>query len=101
MKTAISIIGIVFLVVLLKTPSACSTTKRSKPCTQCPQYAEQLERVESFIYEIQAKDSIINHMNNAYTELLSENQLFSSMLSEIENEPGGSEILHTIYNNKK
>tara|TARA_X000001382_G_C3135659_1_gene167869 strand:+ start:458 stop:622 length:165 start_codon:yes stop_codon:yes gene_type:complete len=33
-----------------------------------------------------------------YERLVDENQIFSSMLAEIENEPGGHEMLKKLYN---
>lgn len=44
-------------------------------------------------------DSVaINTLEKDYYELWEENQIFSSMLSEIENEPGGHEILKKLWN---
>ena len=63
----------------------------------CIRYHEQLERVECFIYEIQFKDSIINQMEKDYIEQWEENQVFSSMLGEVENEPGGYKILNKLW----
>ncbi len=39
-------------------------------------------------------------MEKDYVELWEENQIFSSMLSEIENEPGGSDIINKLWNIK-
>ena len=64
----------------------------------CKKYYEQKDRLECFIYEIQNKDSVINQMEKDYLEQWEENQIFSSMLSEIENENGGHEILYKLYN---
>ena len=63
----------------------------------CIRYHEQLERVECFMYEIQAKDSVINQMEKDYIEQWVDNQIFSSMFAEIENEPGGHEILNKLW----
>ena len=63
----------------------------------CERYHEQKERVLCFIYEIQYKDSVINQMREDYIEQWEENQVFSSMLSEIENEPGGYEIVEKLW----
>jgi len=47
-------------------------------------------------------DSInIEILGSNYVELWEENQLFSSMLSGIENEPGGHEILKTLYDKQR
>ena len=40
---------------------------------------------------------VIKQLEKNYLELWEENQLFSSMLSEIENEPGGHEILKKLW----
>jgi hypothetical protein len=96
MKTSISIIGIIFLVVLLKTPNACTTTKKSKPCKECPEFTQQIDSLKK---KIQIDSVTIKIIETDLDELWAENQLFSSMLSEIENEPGGHEILKTLYQN--
>ena len=67
----------------------------------CKRYYEQKDRVDCFIYEIQHKDSIINQMENDYIEQWEENQIFSSMLSEVENQPGGHKIIYELYNRYK
>ena len=63
----------------------------------CEKYNEQKDRVLCFIYEIQYKDSIINQMKEDYKEQWRENQIFSSMLDEIENEPGGHRIVKKLW----
>jgi hypothetical protein len=63
----------------------------------CNKYHEQSDRIECFIYEIQSKDSIINQMEKDYIEQWEENQIFSSMLAEIENEPAGHKMLHKLW----
>ena len=60
-------------------------------------YYEQKDRVGSFIYEIQHKDSVINQIRKDYIEQWEENQVFSSMLAEIENEPGGHKMLKKLW----
>ena len=67
----------------------------------CIKYREQLERIECFIYEIQVKDSIINQMKEDYKEQWRENQIFSSMLAEIENEPEGHRIVEKLWSLQK
>ena len=48
------------------------------------------------------QDSIhIEMVEYNYNVLWNENQIFSSMLSEIENEPGGHEILKTLYDKQR
>ena len=39
----------------------------------------------------------LDTIERAYENIENENQIFSSMLSEIENEPGGHEILSKLY----
>jgi hypothetical protein len=58
---------------------------------------EQIKKLKEKIH----MDSItINQMEKDYVELWEENQIFSSMLSEIENEPGGYEIINKLWNIK-
>jgi len=56
--------------------------------------------VETFQYEIQAKDSIINSLEKEINIQWEENAIFSSMLAQIENEPGGSGILSRLWKNQ-
>ena len=73
---------------------SCSTTKKAKPCTQCPSYTKQIESLKKKI----TIDSItLDQASKDYYELWEENQTFSSMLAEIENEPGGHEILEKLW----
>ena len=73
----------------------CSTGRKTKPCTQCPQYTENIDKLKLKVYN----DSItMKAMELDYLVLWEENQIFSSMLSEIENEPGGHEILKKLWN---
>ena len=49
---------------------------------------------------LKTKDSNLDNTSNNFIdceEVLRENQIFSSMLAEIENEPGGSEILKKLW----
>ena len=64
-------------------------------------YYEQKDRLGSFIYEIQHKDSVINQMRKDYIEQWEENQVFSSMLAEVENEKGGHEIIERLWSLQK
>ena len=41
---------------------------------------------------------VYQQLSDDYEKLWNENQKFSSMLSEIENEPGGHKILKKLYN---
>jgi len=63
----------------------------------CVQYHEERDRVETFQYEIQSKDSIINRLEDEIALQWDENAIFSSMLAQIENEPGGSGILRRLW----
>tara|TARA_R110002020_G_scaffold5039_1_gene21459 strand:- start:42 stop:284 length:243 start_codon:yes stop_codon:yes gene_type:complete len=76
----------------------CSTVRKAKPCDQCPQYTQQIDSLKK---KIKIDSITLNQVNKDYYELWEENQLFSSMLSEIENEPGGHEILKTLYDKHK
>lgn len=91
-------ISIIFIFITCTTcigPS-CKSVKKTKPCTQCPQYTE-LNDLKLKIYN----DSIaMKAMESDYLILWEENQIFSSMLSEIENEPGGHEILKKLWDEK-
>ena len=61
-------------------------------------YPEQIQKLRERIHI----DSLtINQMEKDYVEQWEENQIFSSMLSEIENEPGGHEIIEKIWNQIK
>jgi hypothetical protein len=56
-----------------------------------------IDRIEN-IEKKYIEDSItIEILGSDYVELWRENQIFSSMLSEIENEPGGHEILKKLW----
>ena len=85
-------INILILFVAFK---SCNTHKKAKPCKQCPQYTNTIDSLELIIHS----DSItMDLMEYEYSVLWEENQRFSSMLSEIENEPGGHEILQKLWN---
>ena len=43
----------------------------------------------------------IEHLEKQVDDLQTENNIFTSMLGEIENEPGGHEILEKLYNEFK
>jgi len=43
----------------------------------------------------------LSFLQNEYNNMWEENQIFGSMLGEIESEPGGSEILYKLYNKHK
>lgn len=76
----------------------CNISKSTKPCTQCPQYTENINKLKKKI----SNDSIaMDQLGSDYVELWKENQIFSSMLSEIENEPGGHEILKKLWDDSK
>ena len=73
----------------------CTTQKKTKPCGQCPQYTETIDSLELRIHS----DSVtMDLMEYEYLVLWEENQRFSSMLAEIEGEPGGHEILDKLWN---
>ncbi len=56
-----------------------------------------IDRIEN-LEKKYIEDSItIEILGSDYVEVWSENQIFSSMLSEIENEPGGHEILKKLW----
>ena len=56
-----------------------------------------IDRIEN-LEKKYIEDSItIEILGSDYVEVWRENQIFSSMLSEIENEPGGHEILKKLW----
>jgi len=73
---------------------SCSTTKKAKPCTQCPSYTKQIDSLKK---KILIDSMTLEQANKDYYELWEENQIFSSMLAEIENEPGGHKILTKLW----
>jgi len=59
----------------------------------------ELEKsVKSLEEESQNYFAYLDTIERAYENIENENQIFSSMLAEIENEPGGHEILKKLYN---
>lgn len=79
---------------MILTIVGCGTNKKAAPCGQCPHYTQEINLLKSKIVE----DSlVIKTMERDYISLFDENQIFSSMLSEIENEPGGHEILEKLW----
>lgn len=92
------IIPTIGLYFILYSIGSCSTPKRTKPCTQCPQYTQTIDSLELIIHT----DSVtMDLMEYEYLILWEENQIFSSMLSQIENEPGGHEILQKLWNEQR
>ena len=86
------IIALVFILV-----PTCHTQKKTKPCSQCPQYTELHERVK-VLEKRHLDDSItMEILGSDYIEIWNENQIFSSMLSEIETKPGGHKILKELW----
>lgn len=72
----------------------CTTHKKAKPCTQCPQYSQKIDSLKLKIYN----DSItMKAMESDYLVLWEENQIFSSMLSEIESSPKGHVLLKNLW----
>lgn len=70
------------------------TSKKTNPCKQCPQYANEIESLK----KQHVKDSIkLDLAESEYRRLWEENQIFTSMLGQIEYEPGGHEILKKLY----
>tara|TARA_R110000751_G_C13718921_1_gene475235 strand:- start:1 stop:330 length:330 start_codon:yes stop_codon:yes gene_type:complete len=60
-----------------------------------------IDRIEN-LEKKYIEDSItIEILGSDYVELWEETQLFSSMFSEIENEPGGHEMLKTLYDKQR
>jgi len=88
-------IGLCFI---LYSVGTCSTPKRTKPCTQCPQYSEEIKELKKVIEE---NNLVLEQIEEDYYMVWEENQRFSSMLSQIENEPGGHEILQKLWNEQR
>ena len=78
----------------------CNLSKQTKPCSQCPQYSEQVKEIKVLESEQLELLETTELMGIQIDDLMEENQIFASMLSEIENEPGGHEILTKLYNEK-
>jgi len=85
-------INILILFVAFK---SCNTHKKAKPCTQCPQYTETIDSMQ---LRIDTDSVTIDLMEYEYIQLWEENQRFSSMLAEIESQPGGPEMLERLWN---
>jgi len=59
------------------------------------------KEIEHLNKQISEDSLTIKTMEEDYVYLFDENQIFSSMLSEIENEPGGHEILKKLWNKQR
>ncbi len=59
------------------------------------------KEIEHLNKQIRIDSMTLDRANKDYYELWEENQIFSSMLSEIENEPGGHEILKKLWNKQR
>ena len=57
----------------------CTTTKKTKPCKQCPQYTQTLDSLKQ---RIQTDSATIDLMEYEMKRLEQENQVFGSMLAE-------------------
>ena len=55
------------------------------------------EQIEILNDKLNNDSIVMDQLGKDYYELWEENQIFSSMLSEIENEPGGNEILKKLW----
>jgi hypothetical protein len=65
-------------------------------------YIQELEKNNKFLEnELNNTLEINKDLGEAYDELLEENQLFGSMLGQIEYEEGGHEMLDKLYNEYK
>ena len=65
-------------------------------------YIEELEQYVKLLEDEQLELlETTTLMEEAYDVLERENQLFGSMLAEIENEPGGLELLKKLYDKEK
>ena len=80
-----------FLILLLV---GCSPAKKTKPCTQCPQYTQEIDRLNK---EIEDNKLVIEQIEQDYYVLWEENQIFASMLAEIDNERDGHELLKQLW----
>jgi hypothetical protein len=70
---------------------SCSPAKKTKPCTQCPQYTQEIDRLNK---EIEDNKLVIEQIEQDYYVLWKENQIFASMLAEIDN---GHELLKQLW----
>ena len=73
---------------------SCSPAKKTKPCTQCPQYTQEIDRLNK---EIEDNKLVIEQIEQDYYVLWKENQIFASMLAEVDNEKGGHELLKELW----
>lgn len=93
--TWLSTVFLIPIMLIFLSFEGCNTPKKTKPCGQCPQYTETIDSLELRIHS----DSVtMDLMEYEYLVLWEENQRFSSMLAEIEGEPGGHEILEKLWN---
>ena len=93
--TWLSTVFLIPIMLIFLSFESCNTPKKTKPCGQCPQYTETIDSLELRIHS----DSVtMDLMEYEYSVLWEENQRFSSMLAEIEGEPGGHEILEKLWN---
>lgn len=77
---------------------SCSPAKKTKPCTQCPQYTKEIYRLNK---EIEDNQVIIDQIEKDYYMLWEENQIFASMLSEIEGSKEEHDELKCLFNKYK
>ena len=90
-----SVFIIPMMAIIFLSFEGCNAPKKTKPCGQCPQYTETIDSLELRIHT----DSVtMDLMEYEYLVLWEENQRFSSMLAEIEGEPGGHEMLEKLWN---
>ena len=94
----LSIIFSVLAIVMLMNIYSKGDILKDNNSATCPENCEQqIDKLEAQHYN----DSIsLEIIEKDYYKLWEENQIFSSMLSEIEGEPGGHEILKKLWNEK-
>lgn len=92
----LSVLSIVSIVILLYFKDDILNDNNS---TTCPDNcSQQIDKLKAQRYN----DSIsLEIIEKDYYEVWEENQIFSSMLSEIESEPGGHEILQKLWKNNE
>lgn len=96
--TWLSSVFIIPIMLIFLSFEGCNTPKKTKPCKQCSQYTQTIDSLELIIHT----DSVtMDLMEYEYLILWEENQRFSSMLSQIENEPSGHEILQKLWNEQR
>lgn len=84
----------IFILTSVMIYHGCSTSKKAKPCKQCPSYTKywvQQDKIDSLERELAFCIA-------DYDSLWEEQCIFSSVFAEIESEPGGSEILTKLWN---